>query len=38
MSAASPAVNIMDPQAKKLYFGFSSISPSTMLPSGEKAM
>ena len=38
MSAASPAVNIMAPQAKKLYCGFSSGAPSTMLPIGEKAI
>ena len=37
MSAARPQVNIMAPQAKKEYFGFSLGSPRTILPYLEKA-
>ena len=36
ISAASPAVNIIDPHAKKEYFGFSLGSPNTMSPYFDK--
>ena len=36
MSAASPQVNTMAPQVKKLYCGFSPGSPSVICPMGEK--
>ena len=36
-NVANPAVNIMDPQAKKEYFGFSHCWPKTTLPIAEKA-
>ena len=37
MSAANPAVNIIEPQAKKENLGFSFGAPSTMLPYLEHA-
>ena len=37
MSAARPHVNIMEPQVKNVYWGFSPSSPRTMSPYGETA-
>ena len=38
MSAARPQVNIIEPHAKKEYFGFSSGSPRTIFPYLEPAI
>ena len=38
MSAARPAVNIIEPQTKNVYFGFSLFPPSTTFPYREAAI